>query len=44
MFEKTMVHKEFNAQFKFDPPLDSKHVEKYLANHLRSARAVWKAH
>lgn len=44
MFEKTKLHKEINFQYKFDPPLDPKRVDKYLAAHLRSARAVWKAH
>lgn len=44
MFEKAVVHKELNAQYKFDPPLDPKRVDKYLCGHLRSARAVWKTH
>lgn len=43
-FEKAKVHKELDAVYKFDPPLDPIEVEKYLASHLRSARAVWKAH
>lgn len=42
--EKNKVHRELNAMIKFDPPLDTKRVDKYLAGHLRSARAVWKAH
>lgn len=44
IFEKARVHKELNALIKFDPPLDPKRLEKYLAGHLWSARAVWKAH
>lgn len=44
MFEKAKVHKEINTVYKFDPPLDPKRVDKYLAAHLRSSRAVWKAH
>lgn len=43
IFDKSKVHKEINATYKFDPPLDTKRVEKYLAAHLRSSRAVWKA-
>lgn len=31
IFEKRKVHKELNAQYKFDPPLDPKRVEEYLA-------------
>lgn len=44
MFEKGVVHKELKAQYKFDPPLDPKRVENYLSSHLRTSRAVWKAH
>lgn len=44
IFDKGKVHKEINAIIKFDPPLDGKRIDKYLAGHLRSARAVWKAH
>lgn len=40
MFEKTRVHKELNAQYTFDPLLDPKNLDKYLARHLRNARAV----
>ena len=43
-FDKAKVHKELNAVYKFDPPLDRKRVEKYLSGHLRTSRAVWKAH
>lgn len=43
-FDKGKIHKELNEKYKFDPPLDPKRVEKYLAGHLRSARAAWKAH
>jgi hypothetical protein len=43
MFEKILVHKELNSQYKFDPPLDPKRVDKCLTGHLRSARAVLKA-
>ena len=43
-FDKGKVHKELNEKYKFDPPLDPKRVEKYLAGHLRSSRAAWKAH
>lgn len=43
-FDKARVHKELNAEYKFDPPLDQKRVEKYLSGHLRTSRAVWKAH
>jgi hypothetical protein len=43
-FEKTVVHNELNAQFKFEPPLDGKVIDKYLSCHLRTSRAVWKAH
>lgn len=44
IFDKTKVHREINRAFVFDPPLDLKRVDKYLAAHLRSSRAVWKAH
>ena len=44
MFDKAKVHKDLNEKYKFDPPLDPKRVEKYLAGHLRSSRAAWKAH
>lgn len=44
MFDLAKVHKEFKETCKFDPPIDPKRVEKYLAGHLRSMRAVWKAH
>ena len=44
IFDKGKVHKELNAILKFDPPLDATRIDKYLAGHLRSARAVWKAH
>ena len=43
-FEKETVHREVNRQYKFDPPLEPRVVFKYLAGHLRSSRAVWKAH
>lgn len=43
-FEKSKIHTDLNTKYKFDPPLDPKRVEKYLAGHLRSSRAVWKAH
>lgn len=42
--EKTTVHNEVNEQFKFDPPIDPKRIDKYLSCHLRTSRAVWKAH
>jgi hypothetical protein len=44
MFEKGVVHNEMNAQFKFDPPITPKRIDKFLSNHLRTSRAVWKAH
>lgn len=44
IFEKTMVHDEINAQFKFDPPITQKRIDNYLSSHLRTSRAVWKAH
>ena len=43
-FEKTTVHRELEAIIKCEPPLEPHVVDKYLAGHLRSARAVWKAH
>ena len=43
-WDKEKVHRELKEVYKFDPPLDPKRVEKYLSSHLRSARAVWKAH
>jgi hypothetical protein len=43
-FEKALVHNELNAQFKFDPPLDPKTIDKFLSGHLRTSRAVWKMH
>lgn len=36
--------RELREMYTFEPPLDPLRVEKYLAAHLRSARAVWKAH
>ena len=44
MHDKGKLHKELNEKYKFDPPLDPQRVEKYLAGHFRSSRAVWKAH
>lgn len=44
MFEKSVVHKEINEQYKFDPPISPKRIDKYLSGHLRTSRAVWKAH
>lgn len=44
LHDKGKVHKELNEKYKFDPPLDPQRVEKYLAEHLRSSRAVWKTH
>ena len=44
MFEKNMVHTELREQFKFDPPLDPRMIDKYLSGHFRTSRAVWKAH
>lgn len=44
VFEKTMLHKELNEQYKFDPPIGPKRIDKYLSGHLRTSRAVWKAH
>ena len=43
-FEKGQLHADLNATYKFDPPLEHKRVEKYLSGHLRTSRAVWKAH
>ena len=42
IFEKGLIHQEPNAQYKFDSPMDLKLMEKYLAGHLRTSRAVWK--
>jgi hypothetical protein len=44
VFEKSVVHNELNAQFKFDPPIDAKRIDNFLSSHLRTSRAVWKAH
>lgn len=44
IFEKNMVHNELKEQFKFQPPIDPKCIDKYLSGHLRTSRAVWKAH
>ena len=44
IFDKGRVHKQLNATYKFDPPLEPRRVDKYLSGHLRSSRAVWKAH
>lgn len=44
IFDKGLVHNELRTHYKFDPPLDMARVDKYLAGHLRSQRAVWKAH
>ena len=44
LWDKERVHKELIRHYKFDPPLDPKVVDKYLAGHLRSSRAVWKSH
>jgi hypothetical protein len=43
-FERSMVHNELNTQHKFDPPIDPKTIDHYLAGHLRTSRAVWKVH
>jgi hypothetical protein len=43
-FEKTKMHNEMNAIAKFEPPIERRRVEKFLAQHLRGSRAVWKAH
>jgi hypothetical protein len=43
-FEKSVVHNQLNEAYKFDPPLDPKRVDKFLSGHLRTSRAVWKAH
>ena len=42
--EKNVVHIELNEKYGFDPPLDPKKIDKYLSGHLRTSRAVWKAH
>jgi hypothetical protein len=44
VFEKTRLHKELNEHYKFDPPIRPKRIDKYLSGHLRTSRAVWKAH
>ena len=44
LFEKGKVHKELKAQYHFDPPIDPRKVDKYLAGHLRTSKAVWKSH
>ena len=44
IFEKSVVHREVNVAYKFDPPIDPKRIDKYLSCHLRTSRAVWKAH
>ena len=44
VFEKGKVHREVGEKCKFGPPLDPRKIDKYLAGHLRSARAVWKSH
>jgi hypothetical protein len=43
-FERSTIHNELNAQYKFDPPIDPKTIDHYLAGHLRTSRAVWKVH
>ena len=43
-FEKAQVHKELAAQYRCNPPIDIECVDKYLSGHLRTSRAVWKAH
>lgn len=43
-FEKSMVHNALNTQFNFNPPIDTKRIDKYLSGHLRTSRAVWKSH
>lgn len=43
-FEKSVVHAQLNEVYNFDPPLDPKKVDKFLSSHLRTSRAVWKAH
>ena len=42
--EKSTIRRELDELIKCEPPLDPHVVDKYLAGHLRSARAVWKAH
>lgn len=42
--EKNTIHTELNEQYKFNPPIDPKRIDKYLSGHLRASRAVWKAH
>jgi hypothetical protein len=43
-FERSKVHKEMRDIYKFDPVIVPSRVEKYLAQHFRSSRALWKAH
>jgi hypothetical protein len=43
-FERSTIHNELNAQYKFDPPIDPKTIDHYLAGHLRTSRATWKLH
>ena len=44
LFEKSKVRDEINDKYHFDPPIDPRKVDKYLAGHLRTSRGVWKAH
>ena len=44
IFDKAKVHKEFALEYTFDPPIDTTRIDKYLSGHLRTSRAVWKAH
>lgn len=44
LFDKTRVRNELNEKYHFEPPIEPKKVDKYLAGHLRTSRAVWKAH
>lgn len=44
LFEKSKIHQVMHEQYKFDPPIDPSKVYKYLSGHLRTSRAVWKAH
>ena len=44
LFEKGRVHKELNFVYQFDPPIDPRKGDKYLAGHLRTSRGVWIAH
>lgn len=43
-FEKGAVHREIDARYKFDPPIEPHAIDRFLSCHLRSSRAVWKAH